>query len=221
MTTSVVEKQGPEQRLGRHRVATWVAAVDPGAGASLASQLRAHGDLVVVDEVGGAGVGIAVLDEVDDDGSRLVRDLLRAGCPHVVVVSGALDEAGVARAVDAGACAVLRRLEATPERLATLVTAVEEGGGTLPPDLLGSLLSRVGRFQGNLLQPRGLLVNGFTAREIEVLRLVADGRDTAEVAEELAYSERTVKNVLHDVTTRFGLRNRCHAVAFALRAGVI
>lgn len=221
MTTSVREQQGPEQQLGRHRVATWVTAADATAGAALAAQLRTQGDLVVVDDVDRAGVGVVVLDEVDEDGTLLIRDLLRAGCPHAVVVSTALDDAGVSRAVDAGACAVVRRLEATPERLALLLAAVEEGDGTLPPDLLGSLLARVGRFQTNVLQPRGLLVNGFTAREIEVLRLVADGRDTAEVAEELAYSERTVKNVLHDVTTRFGLRNRCHAVAFALRAGVI
>jgi DNA-binding NarL/FixJ family response regulator len=58
-------------------------------------------------------------------------------------------------------------------------------------------------------------------REIDVLRLVADGYDTGEIATKLAYSERTVKNVLHDVTTRLQLRNRSHAVAFALREGLI
>ena len=54
-----------------------------------------------------------------------------------------------------------------------------------------------------------------------MLRLVADGYDTAEIAQQLAYSERTVKNVLHDVTTRLQLRNRSHAVAYALREGLI
>jgi DNA-binding NarL/FixJ family response regulator len=58
-------------------------------------------------------------------------------------------------------------------------------------------------------------------REIRVLRLVADGKDTKEIARELSYSERTVKNVLHDVTTRFQLRNRSQAVAYALREGLI
>jgi DNA-binding NarL/FixJ family response regulator len=56
---------------------------------------------------------------------------------------------------------------------------------------------------------------------VEVLRLVADGLDTTEVAGRLCYSERTVKNVLHDVTTRLRLRNRTHAVAYALRHGLI
>jgi DNA-binding CsgD family transcriptional regulator len=54
-----------------------------------------------------------------------------------------------------------------------------------------------------------------------VLRLVADGYDTAEIARKLAYSERTVKNVLHNITARLHLRNRPHAVAYALRQGFI
>ena len=60
-----------------------------------------------------------------------------------------------------------------------------------------------------------------SSREADVLRLVAEGRDTSEIAEELCYSERTVKNVLHDLTTRLQLRNRTHAVAYALREGLI
>ena len=67
-------------------------------------------------------------------------------------------------------------------------------------------------------QERGLRLTPIRAR---VLRLVADGHDTAEIARELCYSERTVKNVLHDLTTRLQLRNRSHAVAYALREGLI
>jgi DNA-binding NarL/FixJ family response regulator len=58
-------------------------------------------------------------------------------------------------------------------------------------------------------------------REVRVLRLVADGRPTYDIARELSYSERTVKNILHDVTNRLQLRNRAHAVAYALREGLI
>jgi len=54
-----------------------------------------------------------------------------------------------------------------------------------------------------------------------VLRLLAEGMDTAEIAAELCYSQRTVKNVLHGLTNRLNLRNRAHAVAHALRADVI
>jgi DNA-binding NarL/FixJ family response regulator len=54
-----------------------------------------------------------------------------------------------------------------------------------------------------------------------VLRLIADGHDTNEIARPLCYSQRTVKNVLHDVTSRLKLRNRFHAVAYAVREGLI
>lgn len=60
-----------------------------------------------------------------------------------------------------------------------------------------------------------------TARERAVLALVAQGLSTREVATRLAYSERTIKNVLQEVTTRLNLRNRTQAVAFAVRAGWI
>ncbi len=53
------------------------------------------------------------------------------------------------------------------------------------------------------------------------MRLVADGHDTSEIAAQLCYSERTVKNVLHDLNTRLQLKNRSHAVAYAVREGLI
>ena len=58
-------------------------------------------------------------------------------------------------------------------------------------------------------------------RELDVQVLVAEGLSTREVARTLAYSERTIKNILQDLTTRFGLRNRTQAVAWALRNGLI
>ena len=91
----------------------------------------------------------------------------------------------------------------------------------MPPDLLGRLLEQVGNLQRQVLAPRGLTFTGLATRELAVLKLVADGLNTGEIAQSLAYSERTVKNVMHDITTRLHLRNRSHAVAYALRAGLI
>ena len=64
-------------------------------------------------------------------------------------------------------------------------------------------------------------MSGLAEREIEVLRLLSEGFDTVEIAAKLCYSERTVKNVIHDVTSRLGLRNRSHAVSYAIRNGLI
>jgi DNA-binding NarL/FixJ family response regulator len=66
-----------------------------------------------------------------------------------------------------------------------------------------------------------LPATGVDRREREVLRLMADGMSTREVAGEMNYSERTIKNVLQDLTARLHLRNRTHAVAYAVRHGWI
>jgi DNA-binding NarL/FixJ family response regulator len=60
-----------------------------------------------------------------------------------------------------------------------------------------------------------------TTREQQVLASVAEGLPTREVARRLHYSERTVKNVLHDVVTKLGARSRSQAVAEAVRQGLI
>ena len=54
-----------------------------------------------------------------------------------------------------------------------------------------------------------------------MLRLLSRGESTREIAAGLSYSEKTVKNIVHDVTSRLDLRNRTHAVAYALRQGLI
>ncbi|MGI8751354.1 MAG: helix-turn-helix domain-containing protein [Acidimicrobiales bacterium] len=77
------------------------------------------------------------------------------------------------------------------------------------------------RLQRQVLAPRGLSLSGLSDREVDILRLLADGWDTAAIAVKLSYSERTVKQAIHDITTRLQLRNRTHAVAYAVRQGLI
>jgi DNA-binding NarL/FixJ family response regulator len=66
-----------------------------------------------------------------------------------------------------------------------------------------------------------VIPTGPTPRERDVLTLLADGHSTREIALRLAYSERTIKNVLQELTTRLSLRNRTQAVAHAVRSGWI
>jgi DNA-binding NarL/FixJ family response regulator len=54
-----------------------------------------------------------------------------------------------------------------------------------------------------------------------VLRLFADGKLTREVADDMAYSERTVKTLLHDAVTKLGATSRSQAIAYAVRDGLI
>jgi DNA-binding NarL/FixJ family response regulator len=199
-----------------------VVAADPISRAGIASQLRVTHEVYVTEgEANDADVTVVIADTVNELTSGTIRRLRASGCRRVLAVVSTLDDAGLFAAVEAGACGVLRRTESTPERLAAAVLSAAAGDGTLPPDLLGRLLDQVQQLQRQVLAPRGLTLSGLSARETDVLRLVAEGYDTAEVAQQLCYSERTVKNIIHDVVTRLQLRNRSHAVAYAVRHGLI
>lgn len=210
-------------RTATRTVTTFVYAKDPVSQAGIAAQLRGRLEIDLVADTGidDAQVAVVVCDEVDDETVRVVRAMGRNGCPRVVLVVARLDDAGVFAALEAGACGLLRRAEAAPSSLVQLITSAAQGDGSVPPDLLGRLLHQIGKLQRQVLAPRGLTVSGLTEREVDVLKLVADGFDTAEIAASLSYSERTIKNVIHDITSRHCLRNRTHAVAWAVREGLI
>lgn len=206
-----------------NRIRVFVYAHDPISQAGLASQLRSRPEVQVVEEadLDTAQVAVVVADEVTEETSRVVRAIQRNGIPRVVLVVTRLDDAGMVAGVEAGACGLLRRSDARPEALVAAIQGAANGDGAVPADLLGRLLEHVGRLQREVLSPSGMTLSGLTEREIEVLRLVSEGKDTAEIATELAYSERTIKNIIHDVTARLNLKNRSHAVAYAVRQGLI
>jgi DNA-binding NarL/FixJ family response regulator len=207
-----------EQRIPVH-----VNAADPLSRAGTISQLRAAGEVMIAeeDELGEGGVALVVADEVDAETTRTIRGLRRRGVERIALLVSRLDDKGLLAAVEAGVGAVMRRSDASPRNLASAIRSVAMGEGILPPDLLGRLMDQVGQLQRQVLAPRGLTFSGLTERELAVLRLLADGCDTAEVGRQLFYSERTVKNIVHDITSRLDLRNRTHAVAYALRQGLI
>ena len=183
-------------------------------GASPKSIVEAYSTLDLADVHGAIAYYLRHRDEVSEY-------LRRRGAEHVVVVAARMDDAALLAAAEVGASGVLRRSQVTPQSLLACIRAAAAGDGSLPPDLLGRLLGQVGRLQRQVLAPRGLTFSGLTDREVKVLQLLAEGLDTAEVGRRLFLSERTVKNVVHDVTSRLNLRNRTHAVAYALREGLI
>jgi DNA-binding NarL/FixJ family response regulator len=205
------------------RISVFVHAGDAISLAGVASQLRGHPGIRIVDEpvTGDDAVALVVTEQMDEEAARAIRALRRGGAQRVLLVASRIDGAGLLAAVEAGASGLVRRGQVTPESLSSAIRSAAAGDGTVPPDLLGRLLDQVGRLQRNVLAPRGLTMSGLTEREIKVLKLLAEGMDTAEVGRHLFYSERTVKNILHDVTSRLNLRNRTHAVAYALRQGLI
>lgn len=194
---------------------------DPVSRAGLGAQLDSCAGIRVVDDRDDADVVVLVAQQVDEPTQQTVRRLLRAGTPGVVLIVAHIDDRGLFAAVEAGVSALLRRSEATPERLSAAIREAERGNGSMPSDLLGRLMKQVNHLQDRVLGPQGMHVSGLSDREIAVLRLVAEGHATSEIASELCYSERTIKNVIQGITMRLNLRNRSHAVAYAMRQGLI
>ncbi|MET9015927.1 response regulator transcription factor [Streptomyces olivaceoviridis] len=137
------------------------------------------------------------------------------GVPVLLVVDS-ISERHLLYAVDRGVVGVLLRGEVGYADIVRASRRALQGESPLPPTLVRALVERLRSLPGH--QPGS---SDLTAREVDVLRLLAEGLSTAEVAGRLNYSERTIKNVLHDVITRLGLRNRTQAVAYAIRNGAL
>jgi DNA-binding NarL/FixJ family response regulator len=158
------------------------------------------------------GLDILVFEAEGTALRRAVR--LAGGTTKLVATIRSATEQQVREIVDAGVGAILPHSTLTPETLVASLRAVVAGTVALPGDLLSRLLVHV--MQSSNLGPAGL-----NARERSVLRLLAEGLDTRGIAEDLCFSQRTVKNVVHDVLTKLNARTRAQAVALATREGVI
>ncbi|MBP0450341.1 response regulator transcription factor [Kitasatospora sp. RG8] len=209
---------------GGLRTGVVVRAADPISRAGAEAQLRRHPGLELMADdaaVTPGAVTVLLAESADAAVVATLRRLVRGADQKVVLVVERMREAELLEAVECGVAAILWRREATAERLGRAVLAAARGDGDLPADLLGRLISQVGRLQRSVQGMPGHAPTGLSERESDVLRLVAEGWDTGEIAARLSYSERTVKNVLHGLTTRLQLRNRAHAVAHAVREGYI
>jgi DNA-binding NarL/FixJ family response regulator len=160
---------------------------------------------------------LVLLEVAVPGGQDFVGAVTEATGARVLVCTAEPSDDSVLAALQAGAVGFLRKDTLTPDALAAAVQAAASGSGVVAPDLLGNLLRGV---TAEGVNGRPALAR-LTEREQQVLALIAQGHPTREVALELSYSERTVKNVLHDVVTKLNARSRSQAVAHAVREGLI
>ncbi|MGI5394218.1 helix-turn-helix transcriptional regulator [Streptomyces sp. CA-251251] len=220
ITTSTLGAGGTVGVTDR-RVPVAVSAPDPISREGAVSQLRRHPEIDLREESGPGTVALLIADTLDEATLTRLRRLVRSEGARAVLVVGTIRESELLDVVECGVGAIVWRHEATAHRLVQAVLAAARGDGDLPADLLGRLISQVGTLHRGAAGRPGAPSLGLAPREVDVLRLVAEGLDTGEIAGKLSYSERTVKNVMHGLTTRLHLRNRAHAVAYALREGYI
>jgi DNA-binding NarL/FixJ family response regulator len=164
---------------------------------------------------------VVMVDPHRFGGSTLIRRLVDATAARVIACSARHDPDEVLAIIQAGAVGYLCKDTLTPDALGSAAMAAAQGASVLAPELLGEFMQGLTRVSRELLEPHGLSLSRLSTREQQVLSLVAEGHSTREVAMRLHYSERTVKNVLHDVVTKLNARTRSQAVAEAVRQGLI
>ncbi len=166
-----------------------------------------------------ADADIVILDTSIAGGADFMALIAQISGAHVIACTSECDEQAVVRAIGAGAVGYLRKESLTQDVLQAAIHAAAGGAAIVPPDMLGAIVRE------SMLETHGdlspLPPPRLAEREQRVLALVAEGHSTREIAEMLSYSERTVKNVLHDIVTKLNVRTRSQAVALAVRDGLI
>jgi DNA-binding NarL/FixJ family response regulator len=122
-------------------------------------------------------------------------------------------------ALAAGASGFLLK-DAPPEQLIAAIQVVAGGDALLAPSITRRLIEEFVRRSPARPGPPPQLT-GLTARELEVLRLLARGLSNAEIAAELVLGEATIKTHVGNLLTKLGLRDRVQAVVLAYESGLI
>jgi DNA-binding NarL/FixJ family response regulator len=155
------------------------------------------------------------------DGVEATRRLLAEldPSPYVVIVTTFDDDENLYEALRAGASGFLLK-NSSPEQLVEAVRAAAAGEGLLSTSVTRRVIAELAR-RAPSQEPRPAALEELTAREIEVLRLVARGLSNAEIADELVISPGTAKTHVSRILMKLELRDRVQAVVFAYETGLV
>jgi DNA-binding NarL/FixJ family response regulator len=155
------------------------------------------------------------------DGIEATRRILTAGKepPRVLMLTTFDLDEYVFDALQAGASGFLLK-DVPPEQLVSGIRLVAEGDSLLSPPLTRRLIETFIRDHPRSSKPPPEL-DELTARELEILKLIARGLSNAEIADQLVVSSTTVKTHVARVLSKLGLRDRVQAVVLAYETGVV
>ncbi|GAA5126759.1 response regulator transcription factor [Pseudonocardia adelaidensis] len=197
--TTIIDAQPDLEAVGE--------AGDGRTAVDLARELRA--DVVVMD------VRMPVLDGIE--ATRLLAGAGVADPVKVLVVTTFNLDEYVYEALRSGASGFLLK-DAPPAQLLHGIRTVASGAALLAPEVTRQL---VGRYAARIRPAEGAPEDALTPRELEVLRLIADGRSNSEIAATLVISQETVKTYVLRILTKLDLRDRVQAVVYAYRRGLV
>jgi len=193
--------------------------------------LEAEGDIEVVAEAGTGREAIrqaaltrpcVVLMDIrmpELDGLAAAEEILRQTDPPTIVMLTTFDQNEyVYRALRAGAAGFLLK-DAPSSRLLAAVRAAASGDSLIEPSITRRLVEQYAEPITDPVLPARLSV--LTERELDVLRLLAQGMSNTEIAAEMVVAETTVKTHVARILTKLGVRDRLQAVVLAYETGFV
>jgi two-component system, NarL family, response regulator DevR len=155
--------------------------------------------------------------ELPDGNGVQATEAIKQAVPeaNVVMLTSFADESVLVAAIEAGCCGFLTKHKSAQD-VVTAVRLAAAGEALISPDMLVRLLPRLRR--GGEERRIG---SDLTAREREVLALLADGLSSEAIAGRLYLSANTVRNHVQSVLTKLGAHSRLEAVSIAARAGLL
>lgn len=149
------------------------------------------------------------------DGIGAIEQLNQADCPsRVLVITSFAEEDQIFPAIKAGALGYLLK-DSSPQELIQAIRDVHRGEPSLHPTIALKLMNEINREQE--LPPTE---DPLTERELDVLKLIAQGYSNREIGEQLSLSERTVGKYSSNILDKLHLANRTQAALYALRTGI-
>lgn len=150
----------------------------------------------------------------DGDGTKAAAEI-RADCPEakIVMLTAEVHESVVLAAVEAGCSGYLLK-NAQLEEVVAAVRSAHAGEALISPSMLARILPQ-------LKTGRGGLGSQLSSRELQVLRLLSEGRSNQAIAGELVLSPNTVRNHIQRILTKLGAHSKLEAVTTAARSGIL
>jgi DNA-binding NarL/FixJ family response regulator len=154
------------------------------------------------------------------NGVEATRKIVAAApLSRVVVLTISDQDADVLDAIVAGACGYLLK-DASIDELLQGIHSASIGESLISPHIAAKVLQRV-RASSTMPGGADTIRSELSLREIEVLKLIANGKDNAEIASELFISPKTVKNHISNILMKLQIENRIQAAVYAVRSGIV
>jgi len=192
--------------------------------------LELQEDMVVVGEAGDGLTAIEMVRQLAPDvvlmdlvmprlnGIAATRQVTALDIPaKVIALTSFAENDQVFPAIQAGASSYLLK-DVSPDDLVEAIRAVHRGEARMHPDIIRKLMQKVARETG---PGRENLAGELTDRELEVTRLVAQGRSNHEIAQALVISEKTVKTHVSNILSKLHLQDRTQLAIYAIKNGLV